>query len=198
MKKQNLLIFIFMALALSLTFSSKSNAAMLSVSKNKVQNGSTLRIDLYFYYGKAKPKWSVSNKKAKIVSKGKKWCKIKAKKTGTVYVKCKIGKKTYKKKITIKDKSKVTYNNYLDIEQGMHLEDVEDIIGHYSEIYRSESHTYAEYNEYHTWYLEDGPGSMWEDYLYMEQVEYKWVNPWTYKTVYCTFNDGVLVKKEWH
>ena len=47
-------------------------------------------------------KWSVSNKNAAILKKSAKSVKIKAKKKGTTYVKCKVGSKTYKCKVTIK------------------------------------------------------------------------------------------------
>lgn len=48
------------------------------------------------------------------------------------------------------------------------------------------------------YYEEDGTDSTWKEYLYTEQVEYKWENTWTSKRIYCTFNDGYLIKKEYH
>lgn len=198
MKRTTGMIMVLCFLLCTIIFTeTKARAAKLSAQETKIQTGSKLKINLYFYYGNKKPKWSLSNKKAKIVSKGKSWCKIKAKRKGTIYVKCKIGKRTYKKKITIKAKSKVTYGNYSQIEQGDSLPEVEELIGRYSSIYSSYSHTEAEYQQYYQWYLEDGPGSIWEDSLYHEQVEYKWTNPWTRHSIYCTFNDGVLVRKQY-
>lgn len=195
MKKRTILIFTILMVG-SLFFAQKdSMAASLRATKTKIENGSTAKINLYFYYGKTKVKWSVSNKKAKIISKGKKWCKIKAKKPGTVYVKCKIGKKTYKKKITIKPKSKVTYGNYDLLYAGMTYDEVADIIGYYDDISYSEMHTQEEYEQYYQWNLEDGGG--WEKYLYYEQIRYVWRNPWNYHYIYCTFNDGVLVEKSY-
>lgn len=171
-----------------------ANAAKLATDLSKMQNGSTLKVNLWYYYDNKKPKWSVSNNKIKIISKGKTWCKIKAKKVGTSYVKCKVGKKTYKKKITVKEKSKVTYNNYLKLKEGMMLEEVESILGNYSDIDSSEVHTEEEYKEILRWQQEDGG---WEDSLYRERVRYVWRNPWNYHYIYCTFNDGYLNTKSY-
>lgn len=61
--------------------------------------GQTIRFDML--NTKKKVKWSVSNKKVSITKKGKKYIKVKGKKVGSVYIKGKIGKKTYKKKLTV-------------------------------------------------------------------------------------------------
>lgn len=173
-----------------------ASAAKLATDSNKMQNGSTIKVNLWYYYGNKKPKWSVSNKKIKIISKGKTWCKIKAKKVGTAYVKCKIGKKTYKKKITVKEKSKVTYENYSELKAGMTFNEVVNILGNYTDINSSSVHTEEEYQDILRWNKEDGGG--WEDSLYKERVVYKWENPWNYHYIYCTFNDGILVNKEYN
>lgn len=51
-------------------------------------------------------KWSVSNKNIRIVSKNNKQAKIKGIKKGTSYLKAKVGSKTYKCKVAVKEKSK--------------------------------------------------------------------------------------------
>ena len=172
-----------------------SKAAMLSSTTKAIQKGSKLKIDFYFYYGKTKPKWSVSNKKLKITKRNKTSCTIKGVKTGTAYVRCKVGIKTYKRKITVKPKSKVTFGNYKRIETGMTLEDVTDIIGDYSDISDSRNHTEEEYAEYYQWAQED---SFWNDEVWREQTTYMWSNPWTLHTIYVTFNDGVSAGKRYY
>ena len=186
-------LFIFV-LAFGINTGANSKAAQLYTNSKKIQNGKKAKIELYFYYGKDKIKWSVSNKKAKIVSKGKKWCKIEAKKTGTVYVMCKIGKRVIKKKITIKPKCRITYENYQKIEYGMALVDVNLILDDSEEVYRSFSHSYQEYNDYLQMQREYGG---MEDECYLEQVEYVWINPWNGHKIYATFNDGVLIDKSY-
>ena len=173
----------------------KANAAYLYSYQKKIEQGKTVKVYLYSYYGNKKTKWSLSNKKANIVSKGKKWCKIKAKKIGSVYLKCKIGKKTYKKKVVIGAKSKVTYTNYKDIHQGMSLFQVINKLGKYKEVYSSYTHTEEEYQDILRWQSEEGG---WEDSLYREQIEYKWENPYNGHTIYATFNDGILLEKRYY
>jgi hypothetical protein len=175
---------------------SKAVSLGSSTSRYTLQNGSTLKINVYFYYGSEKPKWSTSNKNIKITSKGKTWCKIKAKKAGNSYVKCKIGKKTYKKKITVKAKSKITYSYYSAIDYGMTIDEVRKLLGERGTVYSSKTNSDEEYNQYLEWQTEDGGG--WEDSLYYEQVVYEWTNPWTYSRIYCTFNDGVLISKKYY
>lgn len=51
-----------------------------------------------------KVKWSVSNKNIKIISKNNKQAKIKGIKKGTSYLKAKVGSKTYKCKVAVKEK----------------------------------------------------------------------------------------------
>lgn len=199
MKKKNfkyvtIITLTIIAIISSLFFPIKSEAARIYASNNKMEKGSIIRLNLYFYYGKDKTKWSVSNKKAKIVSKGKKWCKIEARKTGTVYVMCKIGEKEIKKKITIKPKCRITYENYKKIEYGMALVDVNFILDDSEEVYHSFSHLYQEYNDYLQMQREYGG---MEDECYLEQVEYVWRNPWNGHKIYATFNDGVLIDKSY-
>ena len=53
---------------------------------------------------KTKVKWTASNNKIRIVNKNSKYATIKGLKVGSAYIKAKIGKKTYRSKITIKKK----------------------------------------------------------------------------------------------
>lgn len=81
----------------------EANAASkvkLSATKKTMYVGKTTKITLK--NNKKKVKWSVSNGKVKIVKSTKQYVKIKAVKKGTVTLKAKVGKKTYKCKITVK------------------------------------------------------------------------------------------------
>ena len=185
-------LFIFV-LAFGINTGTNSKAAQLYTNSKKIQNGKKAKIELYFYYGKSKAKWSVSNNKIKIVKRTNKSCTIKGVKVGSAYVKCRIGRKTYKIKITVKQTSKVTYSNFNEIENGMTLEDAKDILGNYTEVDYARIHTAQEYQDYCRWQYEDGGG--WEDELWRKQVRYKWENPWTRNCIYLTFNDGYLCDK---
>lgn len=101
----------------------------------------------------------------------------------------------YRTKITISPKCLVTYSNYKELEIGMDFDEVEEILGKHTDVEKSVQNTQAEYEEYLAWSLED---DMWSRYVYHEQIEYSWRNPWTYHTVYATFNDGVLIEKSYH
>lgn len=82
----------------------ESNAAgkvKLSSTKKTVMVGKTVTIRLK--NNKKKVKWSVSNKKIKIVKKTKQYAKVKALKKGKCVLKAKVGKKTYKCQITVKE-----------------------------------------------------------------------------------------------
>ena len=194
-KRRILSLLIVLALLVSVIPCGRASAAYLYFYQKKVEQGRTVKVYLYSYFGKKKPKWSLSNKKAKIVSKGKKWCKIKAKKAGSVYLKCKIGKKTYKKRISIGAKSKVTYANYNSLYQGMTLSQVINKLGMYEEVDSSITHTEQEYREILELQREEGG---WEDYLYREKIEYKWQNPYDGHRVYATFYDGILREKNYY
>jgi hypothetical protein len=76
----------------------------LSTTKTTVYKGDTKTIKLK--NNTKKVKWSVSNKNiVKIVKKSNKQVKIKAMNAGTTYVKAKVGKKTYKCKVVVKNLS---------------------------------------------------------------------------------------------
>lgn len=72
----------------------------LAASKTKLKKGKKLKIKLKNSTGKVK--WSLSNKKAKIVKKTKKYVIIKGKKKGTVTVKASVGGTVCKFKVKIK------------------------------------------------------------------------------------------------
>lgn len=174
----------------------KADAAYLSAYNSKtIQQGSKEKIILYSYWGNKRPKWSTSNKKIKIVNKGKTWAKIKGIKPGKAYVKCKIGKKIKKIKITVKPKSKVTHKNFNKISYGMKYEKVVSILGRYKNIEHHYTHTTQEYNQYLEWQAEEGG---WEDEVYMNEIEYKWENPFENNTIYVTFRDGYVVDKKFY
>ena len=104
MKKIKIII---IAMALVLLLPINVNAApkvKLSSTKKTIEVGKTVKISLK--NNKKKVKWSVSNGKIKIVKKTNKYAKIKAVKRGTATLKAKVGKKTYKCKITVKNKTK--------------------------------------------------------------------------------------------
>mgnify|MGYP000845048913 CR=1 FL=1 len=195
MKKRFIVLTMILSMIASCFYmETKSEAAQLYTSVKNIQQGGKLTISLYFYYGSKKPKWSTSNKKIKIVKRSKRSCTIKGVKKGTAYVKCKIGNKTYKRKVTVKAKSKVTYANFNRVKAGMFLEDVEDILGYTKEVDYATMHTDEEYKEYEEMQAESGG---WEDYLWKKQVVYVWRNPWTYHRIYVTFNDGVCSSKQY-
>ena len=171
-----------------------AQAFSFNVSNRTIYVGDEKDIDLYEAKGKT-PKWSLSNKNATIIYRGNTFCRIKAKKKGSVYVKCKIGKKTKKVKITIKAKSKVTYDNFNKIENGMTYKEVENLIGKYTEVYKHYTHTDEEYAEYEE--MQEKYGG-YEDELYHDQIEYKWKNPSDSHTCYVTFNDDSVITKDWH
>lgn len=72
----------------------------LTASKTKLKKGKKLKIKIKNASGKVK--WSLSNKKAKIVKKKNSYIIIKGKKKGKVTVKAKVGNTTYKFKVRIK------------------------------------------------------------------------------------------------
>lgn len=174
----------------------ESKAAQLYSPAKKMENGKKLMISLHSYYGREKPKWSTSNKKIKIIKRYKKSCKIQAVKTGTSYVKCKVGNKKYKIKITIKPECLATYNNYKKLKKGMSYDYVIKILGKHTRIENRWSQTQEEYEDIAKWNKLAGGG--WTDQLYRKRVEYVWKNPWNSHYIYATFNDNILVKKSYY
>ena len=77
----------------------------------------------------------------------------------------------------------------------MYINEVEALIGKYTEVYQSRNHTQEEYNDYLAYNNEYGGG--WEDSLWLEEIEYKWYNPDTRHYIYVTFHDGVVFKKQY-
>lgn len=174
--------------------SNNASAARLYTAKKEMVIGETKYIDLWSYYGKKKPAWSTRGGKFRITSKSKRGCKVKAINIGTGTLNCKIGKKTYKMKIKVKEKNKATFENYQLIEDGMYINEVEELIGKYTEINHSRNQTQEEYNEYLRMNKEYGG---WEDNLWLEEIQYKWYNPDTRHYIYVTFHDGVVFKKQY-
>lgn len=172
-----------------------ASAVSLSTSSNTLQVGGKTKVTLYFYYNKKKPKWSVSNKAIKITRSSKKSCTVKAVKPGSAYVRCKIARKTYKIKLIIKDKSKVTFDNYGIIYEGMSFDDVSKILGTDCEVDYSESHTEEEYLQYWEYAKED---NSWNDYVWRERTRYEWKNPWDNHRIHVTFNDGIVSSKSYY
>lgn len=83
--------------------------------KKTIYINQTCKINLQ--NNKTKVKWTVSNNKIRIVNKNNKYATIKGLKVGSAYIKAKIGKKTYRSKMTIKKKvvktpSAPTVKNY--------------------------------------------------------------------------------------
>ena len=185
----------FSTISCLLMASNNASAARLYTAKKEMVIGETKYINLWSYYGKKKPAWSTRGGKFRITSKSKRGCKIKAINIGTGTLNCKIGKKTYKMKIKVKEKNKATFDNYQAIEDGMYINEVEEQIGEYTEIYSSRNHTQEEYNDYLRYNKEDGGG--WEDSLWLEETVYKWYNSDTGHTILVTFHDGVVFKKQY-
>ena len=175
--------------------SNNVSAARLYTEKKEIVIGETKYINLFSYYGKKKPAWSTRGGKFRIMRKSKRGCKVKAINIGTGTLNCKIGKKTYKMKIKVKEKNKATFENYQAIEIGMYINEVEALIGKYTEVYQSRNQTQEQYNDYLACNNEYGGG--WEDSLWLEEIEYKWYNPDTMHYIYVTFHDGVVFKKQY-
>lgn len=108
MRKLRQLLIVLMFIMISIAFLPQNAHAAkkvkLNATKKTLYVGKTATIKLQNNSNKVK--WSTSNKKIKITKKTKKSAKIKALKKGTSYLKAKVGKKTYKCKITIKQKAK--------------------------------------------------------------------------------------------
>lgn len=93
---------ILSVLVLFPTTASAAGKTKLNTTKKTINVGDSCTVKLL--NNKKKVKWSVSNKNIKIVSKNNKQAKIKGVKKGTSYLKAKVGSKTYKCKVTVKEK----------------------------------------------------------------------------------------------
>lgn len=106
-KTKKLLTLAVIMLSLLVLFPTSVNAAgktKLNATKKTVNVGDFCTVKML--NNKKKVKWSVSNKNIKIVSKSNKQAKIKGVKKGASYLKAKVGSKTYKCKVTVKEKRK--------------------------------------------------------------------------------------------
>lgn len=105
--KQLLTIAVAIILSLVIFLPSSAQAAAktkLNVTTKTIYVGDSYTVKLL--NNTKKVKWSASNKNIKIVSKNNKQAKIKGVKKGTSYLSAKVGSKTYKCKVTIKNKNK--------------------------------------------------------------------------------------------
>lgn len=91
---------------LPIGFKKAEAATRLSIKRKTISVGNATKIKIIGT--KKSVKWSVSNKKIKIVTKTKKFVKIKGVLPGSSYLKAKVGNKVYKCKITIKKVKKST------------------------------------------------------------------------------------------
>ena len=79
----------------------------LSTSNKTLKVGQTAKIKLL--NNKSKAKWSIAGNGVLIKKSTKKYAKIKAYSVGKSYLKAKVGKKTYKCKITVEKKTSPTF-----------------------------------------------------------------------------------------
>lgn len=122
-----------------------------------------------------KPKWSVSNKSVlKIQRKSRNKITVKGKSTGTAKIICKVGKKKYKYKITVKPKSKIDEDHYDMITVDMTYDEVCDILGGEGKL---------EYSN--------------PDYFDKLFERYRWENKFTYSYISVEFEDGIVTDKSW-
>lgn len=110
-KKKILYFLTLLTMLLILIPHSEVNAATtkMNVKSKSITVGQTVKIKLL--NNNKKVKWSVSNGKIRITKKSKSYAKIKGIRKGTAYLKAKVGKKTYKCKITVKTKSSNNKSN---------------------------------------------------------------------------------------
>ncbi len=221
MKTTKKLFILLLVMVLSFSFYNTEVYAKRTVKINRPKKvlyvGMTTKLKLL--YAKGNIEWKSSNKKIATVSKKG---NVKAKKKGIVVITAKYKGKKYKCKLTVKakksdlsnyynpsvnredsedsedsndDGSYITYENYQSITAGMQFQNVIDILGQYTQVHSSYTHTTDEYNE--ILHLQEKYGT-WGDYLYHEQVTYMWKNPNTFNYIYVTFNDNIVLKKEFH
>ena len=103
--KRKRIVSLVMALALILSVIpnvSASAKVKLSTTSKTLVVGKTATIKIS---GTKSVKWSVSNKKIKIIKKTNSYAKVKAISVGTAYLNAKVGKKTYKCKFKISKKT---------------------------------------------------------------------------------------------
>lgn len=105
MPKSNLTMLILVVMIFAMLFSTEAQAAKLNKSSLILVKGKTYTLKMKGT--KKKVTWKIKNKKiAKLSSKKKSSVKIKAIKAGKTTVTAKIGKKTYRCRITVINKAK--------------------------------------------------------------------------------------------
>lgn len=109
MKKKLIALILIFTMTISLISSIPVDAKVKLSSKTKsitVGNSVTVKIK----GTRQKVIWSVSNSRIMITQKTKTSAKIKAIRKGTSYLKARVGKKTYKCKVTVKEREKKSYD----------------------------------------------------------------------------------------
>jgi hypothetical protein len=106
-KRVSLSLFLIISFVLCY-FTPITAKAYVSIYQTKVtiNKGKTYQIDLFGASGSVK--WSASNKHVKITKKTNSYAKVKAVSVGKTVIKAKVGKKTYKCTVTVKDKKQVS------------------------------------------------------------------------------------------
>lgn len=107
MRKFKRTLIMLLIIGMAIFFSTSAQAAgkvKLNKTSQTLKVGETEKIKLL--NNKKSVKWSVSNKKIKIVKKSKTYAQVKGVNKGTAYLKAKVGGKTYKCKIVVKSKNK--------------------------------------------------------------------------------------------
>ena len=150
------------------------------------------KIKLYYIVTGKTIRWWTSNKKLKIVKRNNKYCVVKGKKTGKCYVYAIIkqyGKKyKLKKRIKIVKKSKVTYDHYLDIYEGMSFSRVKKKLGKPYRHDSSDEYTDDIYNDDY-----DVIG-----YNTIRKDSYTWRNPVKGIYIYIDFENGKVTSMSYH
>ena len=103
-KTKQLLTIASIVLSVAIILPSTASAAgktKMNAKKKTINVGESCTVNML--NNKKKVKWSVSNKNIRILRKSNKWAKIKGIKKGTSYLKAKIGSKTYKCKVTVRE-----------------------------------------------------------------------------------------------
>lgn len=104
--KQLLITLAIFALSFAMLLPMSAEAAgkvKLSATRKTITTGQSCTISLK--NNKRKVRWSATNSRIKIIKKTKAYAKIKGMKKGTVYLKAKVGGKTYKCRVTVETPS---------------------------------------------------------------------------------------------
>lgn len=112
MKNHKKIVVLLLTLLLTLSCAMPISAAIrLSKKSIALKEGQTYTINLKGTNKKGK--WTISNSKIKKLTSNNKKIKIKALKSGTAYVICKVNSKTYKCKVVVKKEKTTTSYVYI-------------------------------------------------------------------------------------